>query len=232
VSVGKTYVIRRGVVAMPNRTVHDAHLSYAALGVLTVLLARPDGAPAGYRELMGRGLGEDAMRAALRELDAQGYRHLVRRHGERGRLVTDVVVSEVPLSPEEAREQLDERLGVQTLTVPGIARHGVTRGNAASSQVAPRLGSPEHGGPRHGESRHKPSASKVTLGLRPESPDNPSAHAPGGPCPHDDPHGLDPTPTGLPRCPMCRRGLDLPGADVIPFDTRARAAGDHLEARS
>lgn len=228
-STGKTYVLRRGMTGVPNATVYDGRLSYAALGVLTVLLARADGAPSGYRDLQGRGLGQAAVLGALRELDQAGYRHLIRRNGGRGRLVTDCVISETPITPEEAADRLDERLGVQTLTVRRNLTHGATRANGASSQVAPRGGSPEHGGPWHGQPPHKPSASKVTLGLRPESPDNPSAHAPGGPCPHDDPHGLDPTPTGLPRCPMCRRGLDLPGADVIPIDTRARAAGEHLE---
>lgn len=103
----RTFVRRRGTTAIPNRTVYDDRLSYAALGLLTVLLARPEGAPSGYRDLMGRGLGEKATQAALRELTTAGYRHQLRAAFGRGQLVTHTVVSEDPMTESEAREWLE-----------------------------------------------------------------------------------------------------------------------------
>lgn len=209
-SAGKTFVVRRGMTAVPNRTVYDDRLSYAALGVLTVLLARPDGAPAGYRDLMGRGLGQAAMLTALRELDAAGYRHLIRRAGPRGRFVTDVVVSEVPITPEAAQQHLSGR-PLPGLDVPrtmrGKATPGATSANAASPQVAPRGASPQHGAPQPGEEPHVSTRPKVTTSLRSVSPGEPIAE-----CPHGDPKGDR-------HCPLCRRGL-LPG--VAAWDAEPR----------
>lgn len=208
-STGKTFVVRRGMVGIPNRTVYDDRLSYQALGVLTVLLARPDGAPAGYRDLMGRGLGQTAMLTALRELDSAGYRHLVRRVAARGRFVTDVVVSETPITAEQAVEHLEGRPlpGVdKASTVRRNATHGPTSANGASSQVAPRGGSPQHGAPEPGGEPHVSTRPKVTTSLRSVSPGEPMAE-----CPHGDPKGDR-------HCPLCRRGL-LPG--VAAWDAEA-----------
>ncbi|WP_372593580.1 hypothetical protein [Actinotalea sp.] len=238
---GKTFVLRRGMVGVPNRTVYDERLSYQALGVLTVLLARPDGSPAGYRDLQGRGLGQTALLAALRELDGAGYRHMIRRSGPRGRLVTDVLVSEVAMPAEEAEARLRERLGESRLpvdnssTVRRNSTHGVTSGNGASSQVAPCGGSPRHGGPRHGEPPHVSKETQSSSSLRSELPQASNARDADTECPHGIEDGLKPTRDGKPRCPLCRRGW-VPGTapwdatNVIPIDNRARQAGDHLEA--
>jgi hypothetical protein len=40
---------RRGSLVLANETVYDRNLSYTALGVLAVLLARPDDAPVPHR---------------------------------------------------------------------------------------------------------------------------------------------------------------------------------------
>lgn len=55
---GDYFLVRRGATALRNSVVLDVGLSYVALGVLAVLLATPPGAPMGYRDLCGRGLGE------------------------------------------------------------------------------------------------------------------------------------------------------------------------------
>ena len=117
---GQTYVVRRGFTHIPNETIHgryqslgDARLSIQALGVLTLLLARPaetkDGRPLpqGYRALLGRGMGRDALTKALRELEEAGHRfRFQRRSKATGQMVTDVVVAESPMSPEEAADAL------------------------------------------------------------------------------------------------------------------------------
>jgi hypothetical protein len=218
----RVFVVRRGTTALPNRTVYDGRLSYAALGVLAVLLARPDGAPAGYRDLEGRGLGQQAMLKALRELDGAGYRHLFSHSGARGRITTDVIVSESPMTDAEAVAALDEGTGQGSLwavdsraTVRRNFTHGATSGNAASAQVAPCGASPGHGSPGHGQPPHSPSDSNGSHSA-PSSDEHQRA------CPH----GAE----SAPRCALCRRGIGVAdGSNVIPFDARARAAGEHLD---
>lgn len=220
---GRTFVVRRGTTALPNRTVYDERLSYASLGLLAVLLARPDGAPSGYRDLQGRGLGQDATLKALRELDEAGYRHLWRRSGARGRIVTDVIVSEDPMTDDEARARLEERAGQAGLwavssgsTVRGIPPHGVTSTKAASAQVAPRGASPWHGQPGSGQAPHNPSGSNGSHFV-PSS----DRHQARQECPHGEARGAS-------YCPLCRRGIDLPpeqGAQVLDF--KLRQAGEH-----
>lgn len=106
-SSGRTFKKRRGTTALPNNTVHDSRLSYAALGLLTVMLSRPSNATAGYRDLMGRGLGKEATLRALRELNQAGYRHQLRVSMGRGQIATHTVISEDPMDPEEARDWLE-----------------------------------------------------------------------------------------------------------------------------
>lgn len=206
---------------LPNATVHDERLSYAALGLLAVIVARPENAPQGYRALSGRGLGEKAALTALRELTDAGYRHQVRRTGARGRLVTDTVISDEPITAEEAEEWLmgdrldraatvaarsdQEKQGVsagRTVQCPTVARSTVARSGTA--QVL--------------------RTSKVTTSLRSESPRDPNARE--WCTDHDMPGGL--TPSGEPSCPICRH---FPARSPVPkFDHAQRAAGAHLES--
>lgn len=60
------FVVRRGATALPNSLIHDTSLSYAALALLAVCLSLPAGARVGYRQLMGRGFGEQVTRNTLR----------------------------------------------------------------------------------------------------------------------------------------------------------------------
>ena len=72
------FVVRKGATALRNEVVWDSGISFGALGILARALATAPGAPLGYREFLGRGMGEKAVRAALRELEAAGYRHQLR----------------------------------------------------------------------------------------------------------------------------------------------------------
>ena len=96
------FVVRRGATALPNQTVWDERIGFAALGILVRALATPPGAHLGYRAFSGRGMGEKAVRSAMRELEAAGYRHRFPVRGDGGRLRTVTVFSDVAISEEEA----------------------------------------------------------------------------------------------------------------------------------
>ena len=99
------FVVRRGATALPNGTVWDERIGFAALGILARALATPPGAHLGYRAFSGRGMGEKAVRSAMRELEAAGYRHRFPVRGAGGRLRTVTVFSDVAISEEEALEE-------------------------------------------------------------------------------------------------------------------------------
>ena len=50
------FVVRRGATALPNGTVWDERIGFAALGILARALATPPGAHLGYRAFSGRGM--------------------------------------------------------------------------------------------------------------------------------------------------------------------------------
>jgi hypothetical protein len=111
---GETRVRRRGAVILPNETVYDSSLSYSALGILTVLLARPEDAPKGYRTLMRPGVGQKAILSAFKELREGGYRYqFLRNKATSGRpvLVTDTYISDTPISLEMAKQWHFEATG-------------------------------------------------------------------------------------------------------------------------
>lgn len=100
--MGDYFVVRKGATALPNGTVWDERIGFAALGILARALATPPGAHLGYRAFSGRGMGEKAVRAAMRELEAAGYRHRFPVRGDGGRLRTVTVFSDTAISEEEA----------------------------------------------------------------------------------------------------------------------------------
>lgn len=97
---------RRGSLVLANETVYDRSLSYTALGVLAVLLARPDDAPKGYRTLLRPGVGQASILSAFRELRANGYRYQFYRTESTpkgNRVYTCTYIYEVPVSLEIAK---------------------------------------------------------------------------------------------------------------------------------
>lgn len=116
------FTVRKGATALPNRVALNRELSIQARGVLLVLCARPQGAPMGYRALMGQGMGETALRSALRELEAAGHRWRFRLR-RAGVVRTAVAVFDEPATFEEAlasvREHAPEGFSVEKcLSVP------------------------------------------------------------------------------------------------------------------
>lgn len=120
---GITRVKRRGAVILDNNTVYDDSISYAALGVLAVLLARPDDAPKGYRTLVRpeAGVGQDSILTAFRELRAGGYRYQFLRPvttPKGNRVYTDTYIYETPVSLEMAKRDHFDTTGVVAIDVP------------------------------------------------------------------------------------------------------------------
>ena len=97
------FVVRRGATALRNEVVFDERISYAALGILARALASPEGANLGYRAFVGRGLGEKAVRAAMRELESVGYRFRFTLRKSSGRVRTLTIFSDEPMTAQQAR---------------------------------------------------------------------------------------------------------------------------------
>lgn len=135
-SEGTTFVVRRGQTAVPNRTIYNRYeslaaeagearaLSIQALGVLLLALSRPDTAPSGYRAFQGRGLGRDGLLKAFRELGTTGHRHQFKRNGPNGHMVTDTIISEVPLNAEEAEAEWRSFVAGQDAAAQRAAKEG------------------------------------------------------------------------------------------------------------
>lgn len=123
---GKTFTVRRGMTAIPNETIYGKYvnlpdvdgdasqLSIQALGVLLMALSRPSGkASMGYRAFLGRGLGRDALLRANRELALAGLRFQFKRRSPAGSIITDTIISETPMTAEEAEAEWHEFLRVE-----------------------------------------------------------------------------------------------------------------------
>lgn len=88
--------MRRSSTALSNKVIHNQDLSFPALGFAHGFLALPPNAPAGYR-VSGPGMGEKAVRTALRELETMNhrFRFRIRREGQIRELT---IVSDAPIS--------------------------------------------------------------------------------------------------------------------------------------
>lgn len=111
---------RRGSLVLANETVYDRNLSYTALGVLAVLLARPDEAPKGYRTLLRPGVGQSSILSAFRELRANGYRYQFYRteNTPKGnRVYTCTYIYEVPVSLDMSKRDHFDTTGQMAIEV-------------------------------------------------------------------------------------------------------------------
>jgi len=119
---GITRVKRRGAVILDNNTVYDDSISYTALGVLAVLLARPDDAPKGYRTLKRPGVGQASILSAFRELRQAGYRYQFLRTGKndqgKAKVYTDTYIYESPVSLEMAKQDHFATTGHVAIDMP------------------------------------------------------------------------------------------------------------------
>jgi hypothetical protein len=80
-----------------RQLVNDDRLSFRARGILVWLLDKPDGWKAQADSITRRGLeGRDAIRSALRELEAAGYLERIRFRDGSGRWQSESVIRETP----------------------------------------------------------------------------------------------------------------------------------------
>lgn len=139
-SKAEFFVVRRGATALPNSLIHDSGLSYAALALLTVCLSLPAGAQAGYRQLKGRGFGEQVTRNGLRELEERNlrFRFRIRRSGQLRELT---IVTDTPMSVDEARAEIVARMragalsGGEIVECPSHPQPSPDEGNADGCQA-------------------------------------------------------------------------------------------------
>lgn len=150
---GKTW-IRRGSVSIPNQTVYDDSISYAALGLLAIMLARPADAPQGYRAFLRPKVkvGQAGVLGPMAELVAAGYRRQFLRTTSspngKAKVVTDTYISEAPLTPEEFRTWHREATGLEPIEMPNRRK---SKDDHASLSDA-------HNSDAHSSGAHSPDA--------------------------------------------------------------------------
>ena len=82
-----------------NAVTRDARLSYRARGILIRLIGNVDGYSMDSEDLASEALeGRTAVQTALRELRKFGYLVTKKRQDERGRWVTETIVTDLPIS--------------------------------------------------------------------------------------------------------------------------------------
>lgn len=94
---------RRRFLVVDSATVEDDRLSFRALGLLAFLLSKPDSWEVSSEQLgRERREGRDAIRAAMRELQAAGYLSRKTERDSNGQLRTVTIVDEVPATDSQA----------------------------------------------------------------------------------------------------------------------------------
>ncbi len=113
--MGEYFAVRRGATALPNSMIFNRALSYDALALATVSLSLPPNAPVGYRDLMGRDMGEHRARKALALLEAEHYRFRFRTRAS-GQIRELVVMFDTPVSVGEALCEIQGRMESGAIT--------------------------------------------------------------------------------------------------------------------
>ncbi|MGJ9452267.1 hypothetical protein [Actinotignum sp. GS-2025c] len=113
--MGEYFAVRRGATALPNSMIFNKALSYDALALATVSLSLPPNAPVGYRDLMGRDMGEHRARKALALLEAEHYRFRFRTRAS-GQIRELVVMFDTPVSVSEALCEIQGRMESGAIT--------------------------------------------------------------------------------------------------------------------
>lgn len=116
-----------------NHVLRDSRLSFRARGVLCALLSRPDNWTVRAEQLAAEAQeGRDAVRAALRELREYGYIRLEKHRLADGRLVTEQVVYDEPVTnalfaPETGNQRPDNQRPVSQASLEVTVRSNVKK---------------------------------------------------------------------------------------------------------
>jgi len=88
---------KRAFTIVANHVLEDCRLSFKATGLLVYILSKPDNWRATTLQLAKSKIeGPDAIRTALRELEAAGYIERRRYQDQRGRWAYDITVFDYP----------------------------------------------------------------------------------------------------------------------------------------
>lgn len=97
---------------IPNALLRDDRLSFRARGVIAYMLTHADGWHASIKDIAADGReGQGAVATAMKELEALGYRKVVRRQGDSGRWATEIHWFE---SPSDGEPELGNRVSVHS----------------------------------------------------------------------------------------------------------------------
>lgn len=130
-SVFKLHRHDKGFACIDNQTLRDPRISYRARGVLGYLLSQPEHFQASSETLAEHGHeGRDAIRTALKELEACGYILREKIQGPDGRWSTTVHVFEKP-NKTDAWEN-----------VVGLTGENTTNPQVTPTTEEPTLGEP------------------------------------------------------------------------------------------
>ncbi|MFI7244542.1 hypothetical protein [Streptomyces qinglanensis] len=154
---------------LPNDIIRHPRLSAHAVRLLAWQLSLPEGADEPlWRTAERAGIGKVAFQHAKRQLRAEGYLFEWRRQDADGRWQTVQLLTNVPLSPDEAREH-----AASARDVPAVARP-VAR-PASRSAVRPAGTAPAAGGPTRRSAAPQPLETPVGNTSHPPAPT--SSHA-------------------------------------------------------
>jgi hypothetical protein len=150
-----------GFALIPNGTLRDERLSFAARGVLAYLLSLPDGwnttadaESRRARQLRGRrGEGRDSMRRIYAELKEHGYIRYVRTQ-DNGTWSTELHVSDRPHTDARVTGVPETRMSVPPAEMPEADEYEPDT-PGTFPQVAPMYGSPGVGTPVVGTPVHR-----------------------------------------------------------------------------
>lgn len=99
----------RNFTVIRNATLRDARLTFKARGLLAFILSQEPGYRISAEGLAEEGPdGRDAIRTALREMEAAGYLQREKRRTGDGRVMTDAVLYEVPRVAENPLQPATE----------------------------------------------------------------------------------------------------------------------------
>lgn len=178
-----------GYLLVANELARDQRLSFRARGLLEAILSRPDDWETTSERLASESPseGRDAIRTALLELRAAGYARVVKVRGDDGRLRTETLIYDEPLTdPVVSIDIAPQSTGpvstgsalTDALVTPETAHPAPVEPATTSSQVTPETDNPAPVEPASDEPAPDNPASYKEPGDKEPPPGTPEAEDP------------------------------------------------------